>query len=194
MMTADYIFTTYKSVFDINNFIGHWFQLAGFYFLQRAIYSAAVEEPFNKLYEARKNLKQSEKFLQTITSNMGEGLVVMDFAGNVTYINIEAARLIQWTPEEILGKNFHNLVHKNFECSNYLFCKYPKKEASQSSELFRQEETSFLRRNGAMFPASCVVTPFYENDRLTGSIMVFRDITQQKKIKNSFNIWLSMMN
>ena len=32
LILSDSMFTTYKSVFDIRNFIGHLFQLSGYYF------------------------------------------------------------------------------------------------------------------------------------------------------------------
>lgn len=51
MIVADYFFTSYKNVYDINNFLGHLFQFAGFYFLQRAVYHTSVEEPFEKQKE-----------------------------------------------------------------------------------------------------------------------------------------------
>lgn len=166
MICADYLFTTYKAVYDINNFVGHWFQLAGFYFLQRAVYHSAIEEPFHKQKEAENLLQQNERFLQTVTSNMGEGLVVMNQAGNVTYVNKESERLLQWTQDEILERNFYKLVLKNDR---------------EPNDLFKKETKFFSKKNGEPFPVSFVETPFFEENQLAGSILVFRDITQQKK-------------
>lgn len=181
LIISDYYFTSYKSVFDINNFMGHVFQIAGFYFLQRAVYHTAVEEPFQKQRNAEILLKQNEKFLQTITSHMGEGLVVMDVTGKVTFVNPEAERLIQWSKLELLGNNFHDLVHQRLDANNYLFCKYPKKHRNQNVDIFQEKDDIFKRKDGSTFPASFIVTPYYENQALAGLIMVFRDITQQKK-------------
>lgn len=57
MIIEDYFFTTYKDVYDINNFLGHWFQLAGYYFLLRAVYHTSVEEPFAKQKEALEKIQ-----------------------------------------------------------------------------------------------------------------------------------------
>ncbi|WP_246141142.1 bifunctional diguanylate cyclase/phosphodiesterase [Bacillus marasmi] len=181
LIISDYYFTSYKSVFDINNFIGHIFQIAGYYFLQRAVYHTAVEEPFLKQRNAEILLKQNEKFLKTITSNMGEGLVVLDVKGNVTLVNSEAIRLIQWSQQELLGENFHKLVHQRLAVDNYLFCTYPNKRRNQTVDIFQEQDDYFRRKDGTTFPASYVVTPYYENNRLSGVIIVFRDITRQKK-------------
>lgn len=181
LIISDYFFTGYKSVYDISNFMGHVFQLAGFYFLQRAVYHTAVVEPFQKQIEAEIKLIQNKNYLQTITSHMGEGLIVMDVAGNVTYMNLEAERLLQWSQGELLGKNFHDCVHQRLDGENYLFCKYPNNASNPNVMVFQEKDDRFTRKDESVFPASYVVTPLYENGKILGSIMVFQDITQQKK-------------
>lgn len=59
LIMADYFFTTYKSVFDINNFIGHLFQMLGFFFLLRGVYHTSVEEPYQKQKATKEQLKQT---------------------------------------------------------------------------------------------------------------------------------------
>lgn len=57
LIIGDSMFTSYKSVYDISNFMGHVFQLAGYYFLMRAFYHTSVEEPFLKQKEAKSQLR-----------------------------------------------------------------------------------------------------------------------------------------
>lgn len=64
LILGDSMFTTYESVYDIRNFIGHLFQLSGYYFLLRSLYYSSVEEPFESLLETQKQLEKSEKILQ----------------------------------------------------------------------------------------------------------------------------------
>lgn len=56
LIIGDSMFTSYKSVYDISNFVGHLFQLTGFYFLMRAFYHTSVQEPFQKQKEAQAKL------------------------------------------------------------------------------------------------------------------------------------------
>jgi predicted signal transduction protein with EAL and GGDEF domain len=63
LILGDLMFTTYQSVYDIKNFMGHFFQLSGFYFLMRTFYSTSVEKPFQSLIETQKQLKKSEESL-----------------------------------------------------------------------------------------------------------------------------------
>ena len=181
LIIADYFFTTYKSVYDVNNFIGHWFQLAGFYFLQRAVYQSSVEEPFQKQKETENRLKRSEKFLQTITFNMGEGLIVMKSTGELTYINHEAERLLGWSEEELLGKNVHDYIHRHKDGGHIPQEKCPCLKAGKLGKVYRINEDYFIRKDGGIFPVSYVASPFQEEGQETGSILVFRDITKMKK-------------
>ncbi|WP_071392991.1 bifunctional diguanylate cyclase/phosphodiesterase [Bacillus tuaregi] len=173
-MTSDYFFTTYKSVYDINNFIGHLFQIAGMYFMQRAVYHTSVEEPFQKQKESEERLKQNKQFLETITSHMGEGLIVTDTSGHVTFINLEAQQLLQWTKDEVQGKNIYSLIQQNEEHSLGV-CSFT------DSKSCRVERDVFTRKDGTTFPTGYVITPLLEDGKVNGNIMVFRDITQQEK-------------
>ncbi len=122
------------------------FQLAGFYFLQRAVYHTAVIEPFQKKAEAENRLIQNKNYLQTITSNMGEGLIVMDVTGNVTYMNLEAERILQWSHQELFGKKFHDIVHNKLEGVNNLFCKFPNEDTNSKMIVFQETDDVFTRK------------------------------------------------
>ncbi|WP_416828998.1 EAL domain-containing protein [Ectobacillus polymachus] len=63
LILGDSMFTVYKSVYDIRNFIGHLFQLMGYYFLIRAFYYASVEKPFQVLMRTRQKLEKSREKL-----------------------------------------------------------------------------------------------------------------------------------
>lgn len=181
LIIADYFFTTYKTVYDINNFIGHIFQLAGFYFLQRAVYHQSVEEPFQKQKDAEEQLRQSESYLKTITSHMGEGLIVMNPAGCLSYMNLEAEHILKWSVKEVLGENVYGFIHQLDDGICYPFDELQNKQFKSEEDVFHVKEDFFIRKGGERFPTSYVVTPLFVSGLFHGSIIVFRDITQQKK-------------
>ena len=43
---------------------------------------------------AEEQIRHSEAFLQSITTNMGEGMLVMDLEGRLTFMNPKAERLL----------------------------------------------------------------------------------------------------
>lgn len=63
LILSDSMFVSYKSVYDITNFIGHLFQLTGYYYLIRALYYSSVEEPFQALIATERRLEISREML-----------------------------------------------------------------------------------------------------------------------------------
>lgn len=59
LILSDSMFTTYKSVYDIRNFIGHLFQIVGYYYLMRSLYYSSVEKPFKDLMQTQNELESS---------------------------------------------------------------------------------------------------------------------------------------
>ncbi|RKD24430.1 diguanylate cyclase [Ammoniphilus oxalaticus] len=173
LIIADYLFTTYQTVYDISNFMGHIFQICGFYFMQRAVYHTAVVEPF----QAQKKVEEE---LKAITEHMGEGLLALDNEGRLTYMNPEAERILKWTQ--------HELQQEQPPLEAIQLCK---KERSFSPVATSNRGTSLdpnqasegwvTRQDGQLIPVSYVETPLYEADQITGKIIVLRDISQQKK-------------
>lgn len=176
---SDVFYLVYSSVYDMFNFIGHIFQVFASYSLLKGLYYSSVEEPFRKQRQAEANLKENEKFLHTITTNMGEGLLVCDADGKLTFMNDESERMLQWTKDELVGRSICRFLfnkHSSYECSQTVMLK--------KTEKYKVEEDSFYRKDGTEIPVSYTLTPYKENERQIGSIIVFRDITEQKKDKD----------
>ncbi|MGC5324364.1 EAL domain-containing protein [Brevibacillus sp. SYSU BS000544] len=175
LMIGDILFITYKNVYDITIFMGHLFQLIGFVFLLRAIYQTSVEIPFRKQ-------KETEKFLHSITSNMGEGVFVMDADSRLIYMNPEAEKLLQWTQKELEGKRCHTIIHRRPSGESiYLPGECPILNVGVTHEKIWVPSDEFCCKDNTLLPVSYVATPLIEDGKAKGIITVFRDITQQKK-------------
>ncbi|MGG2055608.1 EAL domain-containing protein [Lysinibacillus pakistanensis] len=61
LIMSDYLFTIYRDVYDIKNFIGHIFQISSFYLLFRAIYFSSIEKPFQQLMDTQAHLEKSRE-------------------------------------------------------------------------------------------------------------------------------------
>ncbi|AOV06794.1 bifunctional diguanylate cyclase/phosphodiesterase [Sporosarcina ureilytica] len=169
LLIGDFLFTSYKYVDDIHNFLGHLFQLTAVYFLLRAIYYTSVQEPFQLLQKKKNQIKYSEKFLKTMTSQIGEGIIVMNHKQIITFMNPMAERLLNWRKHELIGKNLRSILNNS---DKHCPCQ------TESEAII---ETEFTKKDGSHIPVSYVTTPFIENKKNAGSIIVFRDITEQKK-------------
>jgi PAS domain-containing protein len=62
---------------------------------------------------SQRALLGAHNYLHTITNSMGEGLVAIDAAGRVTFLNGVAEKLLGWSLPEVRGRVMHDLTHKH---------------------------------------------------------------------------------
>ena len=116
--------------------------------------------------------------LELIVNSAGEGIFGLDVDGNVTFMNKAASIMLGWTSEELIGKSHHRLVHhshpdgsvyKEEDCPIYMACK--------DGQVHFKSDDFFWTRDGNSFPVEYNSTPIIEDKRLTGAVVVFRDLT-----------------
>ncbi|MDD5051163.1 MAG: diguanylate cyclase [Sulfuricurvum sp.] len=120
--------------------------------------------------------QRRKKFVESLLSNMGEGVYGVDQDGNCTWINQKALEILGFSENEILYNNQHAVFHHHrpsgdayeiIECPIYLTIKDRK---------HREGEEYFIKKDGSIFPVFLTVAPTSNG----GSIVIFRDITEEK--------------
>jgi PAS domain S-box-containing protein len=124
------------------------------------------------------NAKKLEKQLDLIINSAGEGIVGLDIKGNVTFVNKAASIMLGWEQEELIGKSHHNLVHHSHpdgekydekDCPIFLSCR--------DGQVHFKSDDVFWTKDGSSFAVEYNSTPIIEEKRLTGAVIVFRDLT-----------------
>jgi signal transduction histidine kinase len=114
-----------------------------------------------RLKQQEDQIQESNRFLNSLTDALGEGVVATDANGCCTFMNAEAERLLCWQREELLGKPLHDLVHyqtatgipiSKEEC--------PMHASVVSGHVFRSDLDAFTRKG-------------------RGHLWLFRDITER---------------
>jgi len=82
-----------------------------------AVYATPLSEP-QKEAHPRPSHKRAEHeqshlldFMRAIIGNLGEGTCAVNRAGQVTFMNPAAERMLGWTEAELLGKDMHETIH-----------------------------------------------------------------------------------
>jgi diguanylate cyclase (GGDEF)-like protein/PAS domain S-box-containing protein len=131
--------------------------------------------------KAEDQIRQNEAFLQSVTTHMGEGLIVMDAEGRLTFMNPEAEQILGWLNKECVNQNLHDMIHRRKDGTSIPYEKCQNTKSRVKGKVYRIAEDWFMRKNGTLFPVSYATSPLFENGNVTGSIMVFRDISKQKE-------------
>lgn len=112
----------------------------------------------------------------------GEGIFGLDLPGNITFVNPAAARLTGWAPQELIGKPVSTILDQlKVDKLPGLQDDHFTAAAFKDSNVVIGEMDHFRRKEGGSFPVEYTSTAIQEADRLVGTVVVFRDITDRKQ-------------
>jgi PAS domain S-box-containing protein len=126
--------------------------------------------------------REAEEFRAVVMDNMAEGLYTLDADGFVTYLNPAAASMLGWTEDELRGKSMHAAVHFQRADGTTI----PTEACSllqvrTQGRSIRNLDDAFTRKDGSIFPVAYSSAPLQSGATLQGVVVVFRDITEEKK-------------
>lgn len=131
-------------------------------------------------------LQANQKFLQSITDSMGEGVFCLDARGHCTFMNPEAEHLLGWNLDEIRDRTMHEIIHYETPQGVHIpTAECPTLQHIAKGEAYRTEDEHYIRRDGTHFPVALAVVPMWDNGRISGSVAVFQDITNRKQIQTA---------
>jgi two-component system sensor histidine kinase TtrS len=132
-------------------------------------------------------LKNAQKRLEhqheLILDSVADGIYGVDLQGNSTFFNRAAEELTGWKAENVIGKNQHRLLHHTHaDGSPYNFEECPVYQTFCDNQPRYISDDLFWRGDGTSFPVEYSSTPIKdEKGKTIGSVVVFRDITEQKQ-------------
>jgi PAS domain S-box-containing protein len=121
--------------------------------------------------------------LELLLESTGEGLHGMDPDGRCSFINRAGAELLGYEPEEIIGRNMHELIHHSRrDGSPYAPDECPSIRTARDGVVRRDEDEGFWRRDGTWFPVSLSSYPIVTDGVVRGTVVSFTDISELRRL------------
>lgn len=128
--------------------------------------------------------RELERGNQLILQAAGEGIYGVDARGAITFLNAAAERMLGFTAAEVLGRNGHSLIHHSHENGDpYPHKACPIYAAFKDRTIHRVDNEVFWRKDGSCFPVEYTSTPITEQGRPLGAVVVFRDVSAQRRAR-----------
>lgn len=148
-----------------------------------------------KVLKRTKDLEQIRSKHEAILTSIGDGLVVVDKEGKISYINKSFEEMLGWKTQEIIGKSMVEVVPR--EDMNGIGVSFKERILTQvlNGEKFVVDLTNpfyYIRKDKSRFPASSIVAPVVLNKKIVGAVEVFRDITKEKEIDKAKTEFVSL--
>ena len=132
-----------------------------------------------KKKQAEEALKESERNHRTLVESINEGLVYVDAAGYVVFVNDRVCQMLGYTSEELVGKEAANphLFDKNYR--NLIRRKRGQRTGTPAVNQYElpirtsNQETRWMLVNGH--------TVFNDRNETVGSLVTLVDITDRKR-------------
>lgn len=126
--------------------------------------------------------KAAEEFRAVVMDNMAEGLYALDRDGLVTYMNRAAESMLGWTEAELRGKPMHETAHfQRSDGSKVAAEECPLLQVRTQGRSVRILDDTLTAKDGSIFPVAYSSAPLRSGTTLEGVVVVFRDITEEKK-------------
>ncbi len=135
-----------------------------------------------RLRRQEDQIQENNRFLNSLTDALGEGVIATDAEGRCIFVNAEAERLLGWHRDELIGKDVHDTIH--FQTATGIPLareECPMHASVVVRHVFRSDLDAFTRKDGRLFPISVVAMPIFQEDAFVGTVAAFQDITERKR-------------
>jgi len=169
---------------------------------------ALVEEKFSEIEKKNRELEETKRAVlnilddekrlrtqlqferdqaQTILTSMGEGLYVISRLHKIIAINEAAQNMLGVDSGDVVGKDWTHFV--DFEKGGSLMLEnlWPESITLKEGKPMTvgiDDNISLRKSNGDAFPVSLKATPLTSDGEIIGAVVVFENITPQKKEKD----------
>jgi PAS domain S-box-containing protein len=121
-----------------------------------------------------------EEQFRAVADSVADGIASLDADGHVTYFNPAAQLTYGYRPAEVLGEHFTLLLADAWR-SEYERAIRRFRSTGRSELVGTTGEVEGVRRNGEIFPAEIVLSP-WTADGETHFMAILRDITERKTL------------
>lgn len=144
--------------------------------IEMALYKKKME---NKLIE-------SEKWLSTILGSMGDALIATDEHGHIKFMNDVAEKLTGWKNKDASEKDLIQVFRIKNEQTGQEIENPVSRFLKEGDIVGLGDHTILLTKNIKEIPIADSAAPIMDdNGKITGVVLVFRDITEQKNAEES---------
>jgi PAS domain S-box-containing protein len=137
-----------------------------------------------KLKSAVEAVEASEERSRLLLESAGEGIFGLDTRGCITFINPAALQMLSCSEKDLIGRPAHEMIHHRFpDGTAYPRDKCPICKTCVQGVPDRVIDEVFWRHDGSSFYVDYSTTPLTKDGRLIGAMVIFSDVSRQKKIE-----------
>jgi PAS domain S-box-containing protein len=130
---------------------------------------------------AAAEITHQRETLRVTLASIGDGVITVDLAGRVTYLNGEAEALTGWKAEEAAGRPLEEVFRVVHELTRQPVVSSAARAIREDAVAHLAHETVLIGKHGAERPIGDIAAPIRDpQGAVAGVVLVFRDITAER--------------
>lgn len=150
-------------------------------------FAALVEQLIQRENTLKKDKQETDSILQSLT----DGVVVLDQENKIMVFNKAAERFIGLTPDLVKGKNVDEILHFFENMETVPFATYNDQSEPMVRKL-RDKGITMSNSKGERSTVSVTITPVVFEDKRTGFIITFHDVSKESELEEMKLDFVSM--
>lgn len=151
-------------------------------FLVRYRHGRERAAAIRKLHKAKEVAEKSEQWLKTTMNSMGDGVIITDGQGRVTYMNPVASTLTGWPLEDAVDRKVTEVMNLVDETDKTPVENPVMRVIARGRPVWLGDHVELISRHGRVWPISDSAAPIFDRENhLVGVVVVFRDIEERKQ-------------
>jgi PAS domain S-box-containing protein len=143
-------------------------------------------------HEAEEALHLATRQRELILESVGDGIYGIDLDGRLTFINQAAARALGYTPEELTGRDVHDVIHHSHaDGTPYSKATSPILQAMRRRETVRMRDEVFWRQDGTAIPVEYSASPLVQDGQISGMVVAFQDVSERRRLEKMKDEFIS---
>jgi two-component system phosphate regulon sensor histidine kinase PhoR len=138
-------------------------------------------------------LRSEVELLRTITANVSSALLLLDVRNHPLFINPAGEAMFGYHLSEIKDVPFHEAVHHHLDGEAFPIEACPIHAAITQQTSLRDHRTIFVRKNGALLPVGCDVSPLQLGGLRVGAVLEVRDRSAEARAEESKRDFVAMI-
>jgi PAS domain S-box-containing protein len=133
------------------------------------------------------------RHIRLLLESTGEGIYGLDDEGHCTFINRAGAAMLGYTPEELVGREMHSVIHHHRPGgAPYPTDECPIYTAFREGRGVRVDGEMLWRKDGTSFPVSFTSYPATEGG-FRGAVVTFQDATERERAEEEREKFVSLV-
>jgi PAS domain S-box-containing protein len=144
--------------------------------------------------ELAEEVRRQLAFTTAVTTSLAEGVLVLDVAGQCTFVNSAAEHILGWTSDTLCGQHSSVVIPTHaVRGVSGATDPAPLHAVLSLGASERVEDAQFMHRDGHLLPTAYSAAPMIMEEAIVGAVITFRDLTEIRHLQRTREEYLALI-